>query len=584
MAVDKELKDRLDAIINGLNSLTGKKSGMSSQQGNATRNTSNVKNSFNSDYSADRLQDYQQRISEINRETKQIQENIFSYETAYKRLTRLDEERVKLEKELTKGGLTELQRAQKILQYNQKLNEIEKERAKLQSEGYTRLDDVNSKLEKRTTAIKKATGEIKKGFEDITRSVKGIVEPWGKISQAAANYAKSIGMSGRGMENLRKSTLNIYNTGKIGTNFNVSMEEFLKLRQDFVNGIGRNVTVGSKGLGDLAAMSKILGEQGATEFASKLENFGLSLAESGDRAGKLFAKASKFGISAEKMSKNFLTNISKAQDYTFAKGLRGLENMAKRATELKLDMGQAFAFADKVSTVEGAITTAANLQVLGGSFTQYSDAIQMLQEGLTDPEALQERMVKMFGNMGHFNRQTGEVEVSAFNRQLIKAAAQAAGLDYSNVMEMVFSNARGGEIARQAGGRGIFANQDNLNLLKNVGTIENGVAGAYLTRNGRQEFVKAQEMTEKDIKELVAMSKSDSDNIQDIAKTLRGWDDVISGTKKQIEGAKAQAVETLGIGKGVQRIVDIVGQSNLLLKTIAYTSIAGGVLGASGGA
>jgi malonyl CoA-acyl carrier protein transacylase len=187
--------------------------------------------------------------------------------------------------------------------------------------------------------------------------------------------------------------------------------------------------------------------------------------------------------------------------------------------------------------------------------------------------------------MGHFNRQTGEVEVSAFNRQRIKAAAQAAGLDYSNVMEMVFSNARGGEIARQAGGRGIFANQDNLNLLKNVGTIEkNGVAGAYLTRNGKQEFVKAQEMTEKDIQELVAMSKSDSDNIQDIAKTLRGWDDVISGTKKQIEGAKAQAVETTGIGKKVQNIVNIVGQSNAILKTIAITSIVGGALGAAGGA
>ena len=124
-------------------------------------------------------------------------------------------------------------------------------------------------------------------------------------------------MSARGMDLLRKSTLETYNTNKIGTNFNVSMEDFLKLRQQFVNGIGRNVGASSKGLTDLAAMSRIFGEQGATEFASKLENFGLSLAESGDRAGKLFAKASKFGISAEKMSKNFLANISKAQDYTF---------------------------------------------------------------------------------------------------------------------------------------------------------------------------------------------------------------------------------------------------------------------------
>lgn len=580
MAVDKELKDKLDAIIDGLNRLAGKNKNMTSQQGNATQNKSN--DSF--DYRTDTIERYNQQIREIKKETEEIKANAFNYETVYKRINRLSEEAAKIERErdrYKKGSDKYLQQEYYLAQ---KLNQIEKERARLQVEGYTKLDDLTERFDKKTSALKKGVGEIKKGFEDITRSVKGIVEPWGKISQAAANYAKSIGMSGRGMENLRKSTLNIYNTGKIGTNFNVSMEEFLKLRQDFVNGIGRNVTVGSKGLGDLAAMSKILGEQGATEFASKLENFGLSLAESGDRAGKLFAKASKFGISAEKMSKNFLTNISKAQEYTFAKGLKGLENMAKRATELKLDMGQAFAFADKVSTVEGAISTAASLQVLGGPFAQYSDAIQLLQEGLTDPEALQERMIKMFGNMAYFDQKKGQVDMSAQNRQRIKVASQAMGIDYSNAIEMAFSSARGNEIARQVGGRGLFANQDYLNLLKNVGTFENGVAGAYVTRNGKQEFVKAQEMTENDMKELVTMSKSESDNIQDIAKTLRGWDDIISGTKKQIEGAKAQAAETLGIGKGVQRIVDIVGQSNLLLKTIAYTSIAGGVLGAAGGA
>lgn len=370
-------------------------------------------------------------------------------------------------------------------------------------------------------------------------------------------------MSAKGMETLRKTTLNTYNSAKLGINFNVSMEEILKLRQQYANGVGRNVTVGSEGLKNLAATSKLLGEEGTTELMSKLENFGLSMNEAGNRAGKIWANASKFGISADKMSKNFLSNIKKAQDYTFANGLKGLEAMAKRATELKLDMAQAFSFADKVSTVEGAITTAAGLQVLGGPFTQYSDAIAMLQEGLTDPAKLQERMVDMMGGMGILNRQTGEVEVSAFNRQRIKAAAQQMGVDYSSMMEMVFANTRGNAIAEQAKANDIFANnKDYMNLIRNVGTFENGYAGAYLERNGTMQFVKASEMTSKEVEQLVALNKSDSENVQDIAKTLRGWDDVISGTKKQIEGAKAQAVEVTGIGTKVQGIIDLVGQTN----------------------
>ena len=37
MAVDKELKDKLDAIIDGLNRLAGKNKNMTSQKGNATQ-------------------------------------------------------------------------------------------------------------------------------------------------------------------------------------------------------------------------------------------------------------------------------------------------------------------------------------------------------------------------------------------------------------------------------------------------------------------------------------------------------------------------------------------------------------------
>jgi len=143
MAVDKELKDRLDAIINGLNSLTGKKNGMSSQEGGATKKTSGD-NSFE-DYVENQTKENLRQIREIRRETDAIKENIFSYETVTKRLNRLNAEYAKLQDEIDEGNLTELQKTQKKLQLAHKLNEIEKERAKLQIEGYTKLDDVNLK-------------------------------------------------------------------------------------------------------------------------------------------------------------------------------------------------------------------------------------------------------------------------------------------------------------------------------------------------------------------------------------------------------------------------------------------------------
>ena len=144
MAVDKELKDRLDAIINGLNSLTGKKKGMSSQQDDAT-NTSSVKNSFNSAYNFDRETEYKQALREIERETAEIKDNIFGYETVYKRINRLETERKKLLNDLLelqkKGESTAL----KEYQIARNLNELEKEKARLQIDGYTKLDEANGK-------------------------------------------------------------------------------------------------------------------------------------------------------------------------------------------------------------------------------------------------------------------------------------------------------------------------------------------------------------------------------------------------------------------------------------------------------
>ena len=125
---------------------------------------------------------------------------------------------------------------------------------------------------------------------------------------------------------------------------------------------------------NFAAMKQVLGDQAAIDFSLKLENFGLNPDEVGDRVGKMFSNASKSGVAFEKWSKNVLDNIKLAQNYNFKNGVDGLISMAKKASEIKLDMQQVARFADKVSTLEGAVTASANLSVfIGGiSTTSYS--------------------------------------------------------------------------------------------------------------------------------------------------------------------------------------------------------------------
>ena len=455
---------------------------------------------------------------------------------------------------------------------------LREQEQKLQIEGYTKLDSVSEKWDNRTKAIKKGLKEVKDGIKSIGDGVTKMLGPWGKMSQSAANYAKNIGLSGKGMDRLRKSTIDAVTNRSIGIKYNTSVEELIAQQQGYTNAVGRQITFNANDYENIAATSQFLGKEGTVDYFAKLENFGLSIDDASKRAGKMFATASKSGLSLEKYSKNIRENINIAQKYTFSNGLRGLESMAKKATEIGLNMSQAASFAEKVNTVEGAVKTGAQLQVLGGPFAQMADPIGMLYESLNNMEGLQDRMVQMFGNLGSFNKKTGEVEISAFNKVRIKEAAKSMGLDENNIFEAINSSARRNEIKRQLSGN-TNINKDTLELIQNIGKIQNGVAGVDV--NGK--FVEATKLTNKEIDDLKIQTRSESDDVKDIAQRLRGWDDSVQGFTKQKDATHAQVVETTGIGKGIQSLVNKVGEMHNLLKVLAYTTMAAGVATAIGG-
>jgi len=418
--------------------------------------------------------------------------------------------------------------------------------------------------------INHALSATKSNLVGIYSELNKMIDPWAKVDDAASKYAKTIAMTEEGMKRLRKTTIDNVVNAKIGINYNVSPDELIKYQQKYAQSIGRALRIDNTQQESLAAMHAVMDGR-ENELAAAFENFGVSLNGVADHAGKMFADASKSGLSFEKYSDNVAKNIKIAQNYTFKNGLKGLESMAKKATALKLDMGQVASFADKVSTIEGAIDVASKLQVLGGSFAGIADPLGMLNEGLMDMEGLTDRVIKMVGGMGAFNKQTGEVEVSAFNKQRIKAAAQAMGMDYSQLMESVNAGAKREEITRQisASANATGLNNDMKELIKNSATFnEEGKAGVSI--NG--QFKTLDELSDEDYNDLVKETQDQAADIKDIAKTLRSVYDVEKGAEKQYKANKAQITERRGDGDRMKKIVDLVGSSNRLLKIIAYSS------------
>ena len=468
--------------------------------------------------------------------------------------------------------------------YQDDLLELIKKEKELREEITPVLQAKTKELAKAANTEEQAARMRKQGWSDIKRGAteafrigKDFLDVWGKIDQAASKFAKTIGTGAVGMERLRKNAIESVQKGRFGAKYNVSADELIGLQETYSNTIGRNIQISASDQENMAAMFRVMGEGGG-DFAAKLENFGLSYTDAANKAGKMFKEAGKYGISFDKYSKNVANNIKLAQNYTFKNGIKGLESMAKKATAMKLDMQQVASFADKVSTVEGAINTGAQLQVLGGSFAQFSDPMGMMNEALTDMEGLQDRFEKMIGGLGNFDAQKGEIAISAFDKQRIKVAAEAMGMSYDQVMETTMAKGRQKFIGGQIANKGYT--EDEQELLKNIATVQNGKATvSYVDSSGKKQEVNLAEksLSKTDLEMIKQQTQSESDDIKDIATTLRGWDDVMQGTKKQYENTKAAIIERRGWGVKAKNIVEHVGESNRLLGLILNAVIALGL-------
>lgn len=426
--------------------------------------------------------------------------------------------------------------------------ELTEEQIALQEESTKRARETAEALQfmkdKSTfSSFTNSLSNIGAGFGGIISSLKGIesaisslTEPWKAVDKAASKYAKTVGMTGKAMKNLGKDTNDNVINGRLALKYNVSTEELLEAQSNYIKAAGRNIRVDSADQESMAAL-RAMGGNGI-DLAASYDKFGVSMGGTADHVGKMFSDAAKQGLSFEKYSENVAKNINIAQNYTFKNGLKGLESMAKKATAMKIDMQQVAGLAEKVSSVEGAIDVASKLQVLGGPFAQMADPLGMMNEGLNDMEGLQDRLIKMIGGLGSFDKSTGEVSVSSFNKRRIRAAADAMGIDYSSVMESVNAQARRGEIEKQISASSVASgfDDDMKELIMNSGTIKDGKAGVSI----RGQFKSLDELSGEDYEALKQESQTESEDIKDIAYNLRSVVDKEEGAKKQHRAEQAE--------------------------------------------
>ena len=118
--------------------------------------------------------------------------------------------------------------------------------------------------------------------------------------------------------------------------------------------------------------------------------------------------------------------------------------------------------------------------------------------------------------------------------------AKTTGQDPAKVMEVARRQAMKGEIeAQMNSARNVVGFKDDFKeLIKNTATFKDGKAG--VTING--DFKALTELTAKDQEKLIAETRTESQDIKQIAKDVRSLRDLRSGVEKQYKNVQANTV------------------------------------------
>ena len=221
-----------------------------------------------------------------------------------------------------------------------------------------------------------------------------------------------------------------------------------------------------------AALGKTLPEMAVS--IGEFEKVGLGADKTIKTLGDAATKLTSLGLSARKVTELLQSNLGKLNEYGFKNGVQGLETMAKKALEFRMEMESTFTIADKVFNPEGAIDLVANLQVLGGAIGDFNDPLKLMYDATNNVEGLQDALIKASGSLATYNQQQGRFEVTGINLRKAKEMASALGISMGELNKISIAAAERTQATTALMATGLVMKDEDREFLTNLSRMDGG--------------------------------------------------------------------------------------------------------------
>ena len=269
-------------------------------------------------------------------------------------------------------------------------------------------------------------GIMKRAFT----SAWGLAKSYDAMSVATSRH---MGLTYR--DNISYTQTLISRTRDLAAAYGITAEKAAALQDSVAKATSRAIMLSNTQAESLAAVSKVLGEQIASEFQNKVvTSLGGSIAASMNVAQDAYTRASRMGLSAVEYSNKIAQNLNLVNSLHFRSGVDGLARMTALSERLGFNMQSLSNVAEKFSNLETALPSAASLQALGGSFSVYgADPLSWMYASMGDAEQLTRMVSDLVKGLSTFNAKSGIAELGVASKQYLRAAATQLGMSYEEL-------------------------------------------------------------------------------------------------------------------------------------------------------
>lgn len=395
------------------------------------------------------------------------------------------------------------------LQRLQRKSEIEQQKINYITELMSQVVDLSS--------------EFGKSALNFSKSIESVVQATDESAKQIANITGMSGANSKQYEDFMFKTLknlSFQNSEGKTTYLNEDSKSLLQAQKLYNEATTRNQVMSSEEFIKNSMLGTVLGDKNlASTLLGDMDYFNKSIETGTDLIFEMFKEANKAGVSNKKFAKDLQQNLKLAQKYTFKGGIKGMMEMSLWAQKTRFNMQGLESIVDKVQDggLEGVITQAAKLQVLGGHMAMGSDPIAMMYEAWSDPESLVKRFSDMTKGIGHFNSKTGEVDIKGADAMMLKQYAEATGINYNDARAQITQRIKGEQIDKQL--RNKYTDQQKALIYNKAKLNENGDWVVTLD-NGQTKGIN--ELEEGDWNSLMPTEESIEDYVSKIYSILAG--------------------------------------------------------------